>query len=270
MPYILAWLLLHWIWDGAATAQSLSTAQSPPGIDWRSLPSEKAQVIFPKPLEASAQYVSKRLQHYGPYVGLGLNMAEDHQSPFPLILRPGSGMPNGFVTVAPQRSEFLVFKTITPELGGLGFLDILSIHEYRHILQFNKALDSGIEIAWYLLGDIGWAGSILFSTPSWFMEGDAVWAETAFTEGGRGRSPRFWSRLKADLLAGKTPQIEHFIFGSDKAIYPNHYVIGYFLVSRGYQKFGADIWGRIMERLSAFPYPLRLYNIFEEETGEES
>ena len=71
----------------------------------------------------------------------------------------------------------------------------LSIHELAHVMQMeslNKGFSRGMS---FILGE-QFYGVVAFLLPLWFLEGDAVFAESALTESGRGRNPSFQKQLK--------------------------------------------------------------------------
>ena len=106
--------------------------------------------------------------------------------------------------------------------------------------------------------------------PSWYFEGDAVWAETHYTQAGRGRSPRFSARLKALILSGMTPTYDELIGRSYNTNLPNHYVFGYHIIARAYRLYGENFWQRVVEDVARFSInPYRIYHAFERHSGKD-
>ncbi|PIT99294.1 MAG: hypothetical protein COT74_09815 [Bdellovibrionales bacterium CG10_big_fil_rev_8_21_14_0_10_45_34] len=250
-----------------ARTQVSLTDQSPASIDWKFIETDSVKIVYPSRLRKKAAQIAELIGHYSQYVG----RSYDQQKPrkFTLILRPEMASPNGFVTRSPFRSEWYSSTTINPFIGGLDWYQALSIHEYRHVVQldyFDQGLASTLN---YLFGDTGLDLAQVFALQPWFHEGDAVWAETKYSDAGRGRSPRFLARLKALMLAGETPSYDQFISGTYSNELVNHYVFGYILVSQGYKKFGADFWKSVLERSADFPYPTRITQAFERVSGQD-
>jgi hypothetical protein len=110
----------------------------------------------------------------------------------PVILQNQSSVSNGFVTLTPRRSEFY---TMPPQdynfLGTNDWLDQLAAHEYRHVVQYQRANSGFNRALYYAFGPATLAAMASTSVPKWLWEGDAVAAETAFTHSGRGRIPNF-------------------------------------------------------------------------------
>ena len=73
----------------------------------------------------------------------------------------------------------------------------------------------------------------------WFLEGDAVVAETQMSSGGRGRSGFFLCEIlkcivpedgdASEYFYGKNRSWDRFRFGSVKAYSPDHYSVGYMI-----------------------------------------
>ncbi len=245
---------------GANSGQSDSTHE------WWSLENDYVKVYYPKNWEDEAIRAAHLTEKFAKASGKNLGIAKPKK--FPLILRPEVARPNGFVTLMPRRSEWFFHQSFTPFVGGLDFFDALAIHEYRHINQFDFSFRSTNMMGYYLFGEMGVALLNAFGLPSWFYEGDAVWAETFYTEGGRGRSPRFWARLKALVLSDQIPTYDELIGRSYKTVLPNHYVFGHFLVSRAYRLFGQNFWRRVLDDVMDLAInPYRIYQKFEENSG---
>lgn len=258
---------------GKALAQvnpfvGVNTAQSSSDHHWMSLENDFVEVIYPQGYEQEATRAAHLVEHFSGQAGKSYSI--ERPKKFPLVLRPEVALPNGFVTLAPRRSEWFFHQAFNPFVGGLDFFEALAIHEYRHINQFDFSFRSTNMFGYYLFGEFGVAVLNSIGIPGWFWEGDAVWAETYYTKGGRGRSPRFWARLKALLLSSQTPTYDELQGRTLKTILPNHYVFGHFLVSRAYRLYGANFWQRVFKGVTGFSIsPYRIYHKFEELTGIE-
>jgi hypothetical protein len=115
----------------------------------------------------------------------------------PVILQGETAIPNGFMAYAPRR---LVLHLASPSdillsARGAGWLRDLFVHELAHFF--------------HLTTPVGWIGglsrvfgqSVMLgpraTMPTWASEGVAVYLETQFSQGGRGRNPWFTLPLKA-------------------------------------------------------------------------
>ena len=63
----------------------------------------------------------------------------------------------------------------------------LAIHELAHVFQM-ESLNQGFSKAMSFLFGEQFTGIVSSLLPLWFLEGDAVFAESVLTESGRGRS----------------------------------------------------------------------------------
>ncbi|RYZ89607.1 MAG: hypothetical protein EOP04_06375, partial [Proteobacteria bacterium] len=248
-----------------ANAQVVTLDQSSASSDWSAIENEFVEVIYPAERKDDAIYIANLIQHYSSVVGQTYKI--DKPKKVSLVLRSEMSQPNGFVTLAPRRTEWFSSSTYSPITTSLDWYQILSIHEYRHVQQNDAFLTGAVTYLDYLFGDLGQALAGAFAKKSWMAEGDAVWAETHYTDGGRGRSPRFPARLKALLLAGKTPTYEQFVNGSYNDLLVNQYVYGYFLIANGYKKFGADFWSKVSDEGAEFPHPFRFPTAFYNVSG---
>ncbi|MBT4791611.1 MAG: hypothetical protein HON90_08580 [Halobacteriovoraceae bacterium] len=247
------------------TYAQLNLSQSDSDLNWKEINSESFRVIYPDYLSERARYTSQLLEFYRPLVG------ESYQSTpkkLDLIIRPQMITPNGFVTLAPRRSEWFHNASITPSIGSLEWFQILAIHEYRHVVQFDHIRKGNVRWGYNLFGEgvLGFLMNIVL--PAWYFEGDGVWAETVLSDGGRGRSPRFSARLKALITADQFPKYDDLLAGDYTTNLPNLYVYGYYLVTRAYNLYGPQTWKSITAFASDSPWNIyAFYRSFRIVTG---
>lgn len=239
--------------------------QNPSDINWSHIVTEHFDVIFPEDIEADAQRVAHLLEKAYPFVTRSLEVEPPR---IPLILQNQSIVSNGFVTLAPRRSEWYVTPSIDPELTNTEWLKTLSIHEFRHVVQFQKTRQ-GFNVALeIILGEIGQALGLGLTLPPWFLEGDAVGVETALTKGGRGRLPLFDRDLRTILLSGKEWDYDKAHLGSYEDYVPNHYVYGYFYTSWLRNKYGDLFLSRLADESAKNSWnPLNFYDSTKRLTG---
>lgn len=241
----------------------LSFEQNPHYVEWRKIDTAHFEVIFPKEVEASAQIVAKILESSYPLVSKSLKVSPPKIS---IILQSKTLDSNGFVTLAPRRSELFLTPSLEPVMTNTEWLTTLGIHEFRHVVQFEKINQGFTRVFYTLLGEIGHALGLAFSTPPWFLEGDAVGIETALTQGGRGRLPQFERDLKA-LSLNQDYKLDQLLFGSYNFFTPNHYVYGYFFTSFLREHLGED-YSTLIDRSARTAYgPLSFYYRADEMLG---
>ncbi|MEL6842718.1 MAG: hypothetical protein AAFP02_05835, partial [Bacteroidota bacterium] len=105
----------------------------PPEVDWQQLRSPHVRVIFPEGYEQRAQRVASLIDRLATKHNRSVG---EKLYNFDLILQTPNTQVNGYVGLAPFRSEFFV----TPPqsfslLSTADWVDLLTIHEFRHVQQ---------------------------------------------------------------------------------------------------------------------------------------
>lgn len=242
-------------------------SQSSSSITWSTISNDSVKLIYPDYLKNKSIYLANLVDHYSKYVGTTYGIQKPAQ--FTLVLRPEMASPNGFVTLGPRRSEWFSSTSFTDFVGSSEWYQTLAIHEYRHVQQFDHYKQNAVKGVSYFFGDIGEQFLVFTGLQSWYMEGDAVWSETKYTDAGRGRSPIFMARLKALVLGKEIPTYDEFVNGSYNNALVNQYVYGYVLISNATKKFGDDFWRKVTEDVSNYPHPFKLYSAFRTHSGQE-
>ncbi|MEO9852206.1 MAG: hypothetical protein ABJH72_05230 [Reichenbachiella sp.] len=249
------------------SARSQDLLNLPSSIKWQQIKSEHFKIIYPKGLDEEAQRTTNILENiYEP----ASNSLDTRPRKFPVILQNQHAVSNGFVTVAPYRSEFYMFEPQNyRHQGNDRWLERLAVHEYRHIVQFEKAITPFNKAMYFLMGEFGPFLSAAMAAPQWFYEGDAVGIETSFGRSGRGRIPSFLMAFKANLIDkdGFNYYKQH--LKSFRDFVPNHYVTGYLMTTHLKNKSGVDVWGKIVGRSFRIPFvPFTFSNSMKKETGK--
>ena len=233
---------------------TLDSMQNPPGLSWKQITTPHFNIVFPAAISQDAQQVANLLEHVYEADGRSLNTKPRKIS---LVLHNQNTESNGFVTLAPRQSEW--FNT-PPQVGLIGFIpwyQLLAVHEFRHVVQYDRSLSGMTKWLYYLFGDLGHAVGAFFNLPAWVWEGDAVVMETALTHGGRGRMPEFTMPIRTMLLTGDRFSYYKMIFGSYRDWSADPYSFGYLMVSRMRRQKGAmicsDVIGSTMA-LATVPY----------------
>lgn len=242
--------------------------QNPSGIEWKKIETEHFDIIFPQEVTREAQRVAHILEAAYPFVVRSL---EDAPKRIPLVLQNQSVGSNGFVTLAPYRSEFFLTPAVDPELGNTEWLKTLGIHEFRHVVQFQKGRRGFSRYLSLLLGEAGQAIGLGLTAPPWLFEGDAVGIETALTRGGRGRLPLFERDLRTLLLSGQEYSYDKAHLGSFKDYVPNHYVYGYFYTTYMRNHYGDLFLSQVMNHSAENSWnPLSFYRSMDKLTPEQN
>ena len=231
---------------------------NPPSLKWRQINTDTARIIFPVGLDSQAQQVAAIVHQLSrttlPTIG-------GRQHKIDIVLQNQTIIPNGYVGLAPFRSEF----QLTPEqnsfdLGSLPWQKMLAIHEYRHVQQYNNFRVGLSGALYYLFGEGGQALANSLAIPNWFWEGDAVYQETLVSDQGRGRLPFFFNSYRSLWAGRKNYSWMKLRNGSLRDYIPDWYPLGYMLVSYGRERYGDAFWKKVTLEAAAFKglfYPLQ-------------
>ncbi len=243
------WLaLVVFLLSFSANAQFYSVGENPASICWRQIRSPHFTIIYPADFEQEAKRVTSTLElnySYGSY-SLG-----GQPKRFPIILQTQLSSSNGFVTLAPRRSEF--FTVMPQDQEPVDWLNQLAIHEFRHMVQVDKYRQGFSNVPYWLLGEQGTGLVFGATTPLWFMEGDATLNETSLTLSGRGRMPEFVMSYRTQLLERGPYTYDKASFGSFRDVIPNQYPFGYHMVAYARRHYGEDVWGKTLDKIARWP-----------------
>ncbi len=267
MRYVVICILLTLFSAGNKLwSQYYRLGQNPSKTKWSQINTMHFQVIFPKDHENAAQYVTHKLEQV--YDTAAFSMGESPKK-ISIILQTKTVSSNGFVVWAPRRSEF--FMTPPQDNDVVPWIDLLAIHEYRHIVQISNLNKGLTKVINWLLGEQGTGAILGLTTPIWFLEGDATLTETLLSEGGRGRLPHFDMGLRAQLYDLGVFSYNKAQFGSFNHLVPNHYQLGYHLSVYARRQYGMDIWKNVVARIGKFPLlPFRFSSAVKKETRYSS
>ena len=220
-------------------AQTYPLGLTPSNLKWRQINNEDMQIVFPEGIEDQAQRIANLvtyLKHNN------LESIGEKTGKVTIFLQNQTIVPNGFVALSPFRSELYLTPPQFNFLGTGDWIDLLTTHEYRHVLQTTNAKKGFTGAASFLLGENTLAFLRRLAMPRWYLEGDAVGTETALSNSGRGRLPHFNMEYRALRLAGMNYNYEKASATSFKDYVPNHYNLGYYMTTFARRKFGEDIW----------------------------
>ena len=258
-------LLILCLWAGNHLFAQ-DNAQNPSSIKWSQIKTPHFRLIFPAQISVVGNRTANVLETvYQPVsIALGVN-----PKPISVILQNQTTASNGFVTLLPRHSEFY---TTPPQdyslLGTNNWLDLLAVHEFRHVVQFEKAKTGLGKFYHFLFGNTALSAISNITVPNWFWEGDAVGTESSMTPSGRGRIPKFDMALRTQLLTNGAYKYSKAVCGSYKDFIPNHYVSGYYMTTFMKNKFGIDAWDKILKGTYAdAPYPFSFSNNIKKVTG---
>jgi hypothetical protein len=222
----------------------------PPSTRWKQINTDTSRIIFSSGSESQAERIASIVQRMAADTSYDLG---EGLRKINIVLHNRTTLANGYVALGPFRSEFyLVPGSSIFDFGNIPWQENLAIHEYRHVQQYNN-FNRGLTKAFrFLLGEQGQDLANALTIPDWFFEGDAVFAETAYSRQGRGRLPYFLSGYNSLAIEGKNYSWMKLRNGSLKDYVPNHYQLGYLMTNYGYQKYGEDFWKNVTRDASSF------------------
>ncbi len=236
------------LWAVISSAQRIGLL--PPNVKWHEIHNDSLRIIFRTGEERLATRIASVMLKLAASDPIN---TKGRYKPISVILQTQTNISNGYVGLAPYVSEFYLQPFENPfSLGSLPWHDLLAIHEYRHVLQLNAANTGVSHTIKKFFGELAFSGMYALSVPNWFREGDAVMAESKWTEQGRGRLSSFTLPFREKLKEGTTWEYYKIRNGSYKYFTPDHYALGYLLIQYGNHVFGEQTWDTILQEAASF------------------
>jgi len=231
---------------------NIGNTQNPPNIKWKQIKSDNFRIIYPEEIEDFA--IETLILQDSLYKSVTNNIERKKPKPVDLLFFNRSVVSNAYAAIAPRKMAWYMTPPSSPSLTISPWNHTLGIHEFRHITQYSRLNQGFTKLASLVAGEYGLATFVSWGTPNWFFEGDAIFNETKFSESGRGRMPSFELPIRTILLENKKVSYEKAFFRSYKTYYPNHYYLGYFMVSSINRRFGEKIWNKILRRNARYSW----------------
>ncbi|MFD2743930.1 MULTISPECIES: hypothetical protein [Sphingobacterium] len=238
--YIIKYLsiLIYILTSHTLNAQIIDNDQVDPRIKWEQFQTPHHRVIFPKSYRRQASLLTNLLDSMRYYASEDLN---SHPRKIPVVLHANHILQNGFVQLAPRKTEF--FPLPSGVASNVEWLPNLAQHELRHVAQMDK-LSGKLRAPFLEQFAFAMFGIHL---PAWYFEGDAVATETQFSTGGRGRMPSWFMPLRANELSGRSYTFDKNILGSFRDITPTFYLTGYLMNVHLTNQYGYEIREKILD-----------------------
>ncbi len=246
---LLAVLAFVFFFSATASAQYYDIGSEKPSVKWKRMQGRNFEIIYPQGAARNAAGYLKLVEAaYGIYAD-SVRYNYGLSGRFPLVLHPFNAESNGITVWGPRQIDFFAqppVDVLSTEPWDMS----LASHEGRHawqIAHFNRGL---FKVLYWPLGDqlIGAASAVYPS--QWFLEGDAVVAETQMSKGGRGRSGFFLCEVLKCIVPedgdadgyfyGRNRSWDRWRFGSVKAYSPDKYSVGYMINSMA-RKHSGDV-----------------------------
>lgn len=253
LKYCGIFIVLSLLQGNSGHAQFYESGTEPASVRWKQINTEHFRVIFPDGANSEGQHAANALEYIHKAGGKSLN---HHPGKISVVLHNRPAISNGFVSWAPKRSEW--YLTPPQDSYAHNWLEQLAVHEYRHVVQVDKLNQGFTRALEFAVGQQG-TGMVSGLLPLWFLEGDAVAAETALTHTGRGRNPSFEMPLRTIALSGQYMKYDKALFGSYRDFVPNHYELGYQMVAWSRNRYGRDLFEAAINTVAREPYYFFLY-----------
>ncbi|MBX9765913.1 MAG: hypothetical protein K2X47_01465, partial [Bdellovibrionales bacterium] len=168
-----------------------------PEIEWNRLESEHFELIFnAKQRELAETYLLHAERAHALLIPI---FTEAPKQKTLVILRDDTDLANGLAMGIPQPTitAYPVLPSVQDSIADytVWSRDLL-LHEYTHILNFEPASGVMTPLRW-IFGSIVRPNGLL---PRWYLEGLAVYLETAFSKHGRLRSSQYRGMVRAMVL----------------------------------------------------------------------
>jgi len=238
------------------TAQYYETGQDPASLKWMQIKTGRFTVIYPENYGPGGLIYAKSLEDS--YSRL-ISLFPERKFKIPVVIHNFTIQSNGYVSWAPKRME--LYPTPDQNTIPLAAEKQLTVHELTHVLQM-ESLNRGFSKGMSLFFGEQFTGIVASLLPSWFLEGDAVFAESVLTESGRGRTPSFQKQIKALLVDNKKIyKYDKILNGSYKDFVPDYYESGYQMVTWALSKNDPQIWTNVLKFTGEQPFTLNPVNI---------
>lgn len=221
------WLILCWLLllPAKAEAQYYVSGDDPGYLKWSQLQVGPFDLIYPQGQDELAYHYALLFQQEFPLVMKTLDADFRKHQRMPVILHSYSADANGMVAWPPRRME--LYTIPSPSVSNLNWSRNLVLHEGRHVAQYLRSDEGVFRPLHYLLGEQSEGLAALYYAAPGFYEGDAVFAETAYSHGGRGRQASFLLPYRAYFADSIDFSYDKWQFGSYKHYIPNEYALGY-------------------------------------------
>ena len=233
---------------------------NPFSMKWQSVGNDTVAVVFPqgydieREVEQLVFMLTKIQKEHSSTIGSKIKKIH-------IVLQANSLISNGFVQLAPWKSEFYLNPLQDAfQLGAEKWMNYLGTHEFRHVEQYSNYKVGVSKLGYILLGEQGQSLANAMSVPDWFFEGDAVYNETYLSAQGRGRLPLFMNQFR--ILDDSHIHYRYMTYrnGSLRKYIPNQYPLGYLLVNYGREHYDSIMWRNVSIHAAAFRplfYPLQ-------------
>ena len=211
MRVVVRWCALVLL--GAALARA-AHAQPAPYRHWRTLSTEHFDVHAARGLEREGRVAATAAERA--YTALSRELAPP-RGRIDLVVSDDADYSNGYAVVSPS-NRIVVFATPPIEHAGLrfneGWLELVITHELTHVFHLDRT--RGV---WRVAQTLFGRAPSLFPnaySPSWLVEGLAVYEESRLTRGGRLNDAQHRLYARAGAIEGKLFRLDELSLGTSR------------------------------------------------------
>ncbi len=244
------------LYSVSVAGQYYETGQDPASLKWMQIKTDRFTIIYPENYGTGGAVFAQSLDEAMKAIR---TIYPEKKFRIPVIIHNNTTQSNGYVAWAPKRMELYP----TPEQNSIPLTaeKQLAYHELTHVFQMASLQHGFSKGMSFVLGE-QFTGVVAALLPEWFLEGDAVFAETALTPSGRGRTPAFQKQLKAIAVErDKFLSYDKIIHGSYREYVPDHYQSGYQMVAWSLAKYDPEIWNNVLNYTAGYPFTVNPVNI---------
>ena len=266
--FLLIYLLL--LFSFQASAQFFVTGDDPGRLKWKYIDTESYRVIYPSESDSLAHVYARKLEKFKVPVSrtTGYMTGSGDGELMPVILHTYNGA-NGSVAWAPKRMDLFTLPDAY-DVDPLPWSTMLSVHESRHVTQMQFGMTNNQKPFNYVFGEM-WNILVSLLYPAMhFIEGDAVIAETALTNSGRGRTADFLNYYRIAFDNGDFRNWSQWRFGSQRNYYPNYYALGYMTMANIRTMYDRPMFAHESYELASRKiFKIRAFKYTAEQYGEK-
>lgn len=202
-------------------------------IKWQYMETPDYRIIYPVGMDSLALRYGTLLQQYRYDVGRSAGFLPNQwfNKPWPVVMHPFTGESNGAVVGAPRRMELFTLPDSYNRLSPMPWELNLAIHENRHVAQYQSCYYGFWNWLYYPFGELAPTVAESMYSNAAMLEGDAVVAETALTDAGRGRTADFLAYYRMAFDNRDYRNWYRWRYGSLTHYTPDHYALGYLTIA---------------------------------------
>lgn len=225
-----------------------------PFWSWKQIETEHFRFVFPAQVSKQAEAVARIYEEA--HESLKEELRWEPRAKVNVLLVDNADSANGLTTPISRFGMLLYLTPPDPFFSTDQYDDwlrLLVFHEYTHFLNMD-ATRGLFTVTRYIFGDVFLPNSTL---PAWMLEGYAVYIETKYTKGGRGRSP-YWEGVLRTIVAENALNREDYItldqINGKHPHFPSGevpYLFGYHLMNTVARSSGNQPLSELTERSSS-------------------